>query len=132
MMIAMAAGLMSAVLQQAAEAAVPKGPWILTCDVASPGDTGPEHRIFRVGPKLFQEWKPDSKAFGYNMCSSFTCRTNRGKLEGQISSPSVVLTITLDPKTRQANWRTLGASGTKRTSGPCTIKADPTGGKGVL
>jgi hypothetical protein len=132
MMIAMAAGLMSAVLQQASAAIVPQGPWILTCDVASPGESGPSQRIFRVGPKLFQEWKPDSKSFGYNMCSSFNCRTDRGKLEGQISSPSVVLTITLDPKARQANWRTLGAAGQKRTSGPCSIKKDTSGGKGVL
>jgi hypothetical protein len=110
----------SLLLAQSASAAPgPAGPWVLSCDM---GAAAP--RVFRIGPKLFQEWKPERRAFGSNLCLAFACHADRGTLEGVISSSTLILTISLDPATRQATWKTAGASGLSRTNGPCTISAE--------
>jgi hypothetical protein len=103
-----------------------KGPWILTCDMeTAPGAHTPTNqRVFRLAPKLFQERRPGAKDWGGNLCASFPCVTNANRLEGVISSSTLVLTIRLDRKTRLASWSTQGASGLTRTSGRCTVEAE--------
>lgn len=116
----------AAILQAAAVATAPQGTWILKCEVGAPDVAStrmPAVRTFRIGPKLLQEWKPSEQKFGQNLCQIFTCKADPGRLEGTISSASVMLTIKLDAKTRKASWRTVGASGMTRTTGPCAVQA---------
>ena len=100
--------------------------WILTCDVGRQAAAGAPTavRVFRVAPSLIQEWKADRKAFGPNLCLSFRCTSDRGRLEGSIESRTLVFTLTFDPQARSASWRTVGASGNARTSGPCAARAE--------
>jgi hypothetical protein len=108
-------------------APTPPGAWILKCDVSPPGATPASAvRVFRLGPSLLQEWKPDTKAFGPNLCLSFQCKADSARLEGSIESPTVIFTITLDRAANEASWRTVGATGEARTSGVCTAEADKT------
>jgi hypothetical protein len=118
---------MAAVLALAPAAAPPTGPWILTCDMAAPSDgqaASPSQRVFRIAPRVFQEWSPDSKRFGPNLCAAYSCARAPGRLEGTISSSTLNLTISLDLATRRGAWRTEGASGLSRTSGACAAKPE--------
>lgn len=127
-----AAAIAAALALVAAGAQHPPGPWILTCNMAGPGEdqNGPKaHRMFRIGPHLFEAWNPEKKAFGRNLCVSFSCVGSKDRLEGVISSPTLSLTVTLDPATGQASWRALGASNLKTTNGPCTARPDEAGPK---
>jgi hypothetical protein len=110
-----------------AQAPAPGG-WILSCDTAParPG-AAVQTRVFRLGPGRLQEWKADQKAFGPNLCQLFRCRADRGRLEGAIESSSVIFTITYDPQSKQASWRTTGVSGGARTSGACAARPDAAG-----
>src|ERR1700757_4565348 len=65
-----AAAIAAALALVAAGAQHAPGPWILTCNMAGPGEgqNGPQaHRMFRIGPHLFQAWNPEKKAFGRNL-----------------------------------------------------------------
>jgi hypothetical protein len=122
-----AAALGAALAIAAAPGPYGEGPWILTCNMAGPNEsqTGPNaQRTFRIGRRLFQEWRPETKQFGRNLCQSLSCVGAPDKLQGVISSPTLSLTITLDLANGQASWRTLGASGLRVTSGPCTVRPD--------
>lgn len=119
------AGVLLAALLLPAAASPAQGPWIATCDV---GEAAP--RIFRIGPKLFQQWKPEDGKFGSNLCLSFTCHGDGHLLSGQISSSSVILTITLDLDRKAGSWKTVGASGLSRKEGPCSVKPDAPGAPG--
>jgi hypothetical protein len=125
-MLAPAAVLAAVLMQAASGAGKAAGPWILACDVATPGATSTPaaHRTFRLGPQLFQEWKPDERRFGANLCLSFKCSADRDRLEGTLSSNSLILTIQVDPARKSASWRTVGASGLSRTTGPCSLAPD--------
>lgn len=99
--------------------------WILTCDVGTVATPGrPSQRIFRVAPRLLQEWKPAQRNFGPNLCISFPCKVSSDGLQGTVSSASLTLTIRLDRQNGVASWRTQGASGNRRTSGPCAVRKD--------
>jgi hypothetical protein len=116
----------------AAGAPTARGPWILTCDFtrapdAAQGVNGP--RVFRLGPQLFQVWKPVEKQFGPNLCETLTCRGDQNRLEGDISSTTLIVTISLDLATHSATWRTQGASNLNATSGSCSVKADQAAAK---
>jgi hypothetical protein len=103
-----------------AEAPAVDGAWILNCQMPSSG-SGSSERVFRIAPRVFQEWKPADKAFGNNLCASFPCSADRNRLEGTISSSSVVLTVQVDRRTGGATWRTQGASNLATSTGACTI-----------
>lgn len=116
-----------AMLQLAAAAPPPQERWILRCEVGAPDMPAtrmPAVRTFRVGPGLLQEWKASDQAFGQNLCLVFPCKADRQRLEGTISSSSLMLTLRLDRKARTASWRTVGASGMARTSGPCAAQPE--------
>jgi hypothetical protein len=125
----MISALALAVTLVAAGAPTAQGPWIVTCDLtrapgAEQGVNG--QRIFRLGPHLFERWDPVGKQFGPNLCESLTCRSVPGKLETDISSATLIVTISLDLATHSASWRTQGASNLNATSGSCSVKADDT------
>jgi hypothetical protein len=124
-MIDLVAGVAAALLQATAGAPL-QGAWILTCDF--PGATAPQgeggRRVFRLAPRTLQEWDQDSKDFGPNLCEVFACRTDSGRLEGTITSASMILTIAADPAARQATWRTQGATNLGRTSGACGMEPE--------
>lgn len=107
--------------------ALAQSAFIATCDVGPPGQgqQGPATRVFRVAPGSLQEWQAEHKAFGPNLCLSFSCTGERGKLEGRIESASLIFTLALDPAAKTAAWRTVGASGLARTSGTCEVKPEP-------
>ncbi len=120
-----ATALSTALALAAAALSPPSGPWILTCDMPAPsGDhTAPgAERVFRIGPRLFQEWKPTTKQFGPNLCAAYTCARTAGRLEGTISSSTLSLTVSLDLATGRGAWRTLGASGLRTTHGTCSVE----------
>lgn len=96
--------------------------WILRCRIDS---TTQAVRTFRVAPKVLQEQRATDKTFGPNLCETFACKVDRGRLEGQISSASLILTLRIDRATGQGSWSTVGASGLKQTSGPCDAKREP-------
>jgi hypothetical protein len=110
-----------AALPAGAVAAAPT--WIATCDTSAPGGP-PGVRTFRVGAGLLQEQRADDKAFGPNLCLSFSCTGDRGKLEGRLESSSLIFTLSFDPAERTAAWHTVGASGLARTSGSCTVRQE--------
>ena len=124
--LAMAAALAAA--SGAAAAAPAQAPWIVTCDVAAPSDATSDpaagQRIFRVGPGLFQAWKPADKAFGANLCEAYPCVRQADRLEGTISSATVSLTIAVNPQAGTASWRTAGASGLSRSNGSCSLEPE--------
>ena len=112
-------------------AAAPPAPaprtFILKCETgpAAPGAPPVDPvRVFRLGTGLLQEWRPQERRFGPNLCSAFAGRRAQGSLEGTVSSASTALTLRLDPAQRNATWRVTGASGLKRTSGPCSVQAE--------
>src|SRR5688572_9777316 len=110
--------LLALVLQTATPA---PGAWILQCDVgSSEASAAPEVRVFRLAPSLLQEWKAENREFGPNLCLAFKCRGDRDRLEGSIETATLIFTLTFDPQARRADWRTVGASGQRRTSGICT------------
>ena len=100
--------------------------WILRCQVDSAEQTV---RTFRVAPQLLQEWRPVDRKFGPNLCQTFSCKADRDKLEGVISSASLILTLRIDRTTNQGSWSTVGASGLKQTNGPCTAEHEKPGQK---
>lgn len=103
------------------------GPWILTCNVQpAPGSalSSEPQRIFRIAPRLLQQWKPADKQFGPNLCLSYSCVADKSRLEGTISSASLTLTIRLDLASGRAAWSTEGASGLRASSGDCTVKPE--------
>lgn len=104
--------------------AVPEA-WIVKCDVG-PAEA-PQVRTFRLAPKVFQEWNADQKAFGPNLCLSFACRRDPARVEGRIESRTLIFTLALDPKTGAATWKTVGATGLQRTSGPCDVRVEKAG-----
>ena len=109
-------------------AAPAPGAWILRCDVGAPGTAQADAvRVFRVGPALLQERKSGDDEFGPNLCHSFKCQADRDRLVASLESASVIFTVTFDPKTRRAAWRTQGATGQARTSGGCTAQRDSGG-----
>jgi len=112
-----------------AEGGRASGFWILACEMPKPGGGEPADglRTFRLGPRSFQERKPGQESFGSNLCGSFACVAEGGRMQGTISSASLILTISLDPRTRSATWRTVGASGLAETSGHCSVQPDPIG-----
>ena len=118
----------SAALALLAAASAPtQAPWILTCSVTPPAGTpgaAPTNRIFRVGAGLLQEWQPAEHEFGVNRCLANSCVAEKGRLEGVISSATVILTISLDPEAGKASWRTVGASNLGASSGSCALKHD--------
>ena len=129
-MNSMAASAVALLLQASASPTAPDpGAWIVTCamgalDRAASGPAADAPRVFRLGPQLFQEWNPATQAFGPNLCLSFSCSSDANRLEGVISSNTLVLTISLDRQAGQANWRTQGASNLRRSSGTCAMKPD--------
>lgn len=119
-----------ALAQAGAPAAPPSaasGAWILTCNMAGPQeppDSPNARRVFRIGRGLFQQWRPAFGDFSPNLCQSFRCVSSPDRLEGTITSTSLTLTITVDMAARAATWRTVGASGLRVPSGPCTMEPD--------
>jgi hypothetical protein len=105
------------------------GFWILACEMpaAGAGDPADGLRTFRLGPGSFQERKAGRDSFGSNLCNSFACVAEGRRMQGSISSASLILTIELDPQTRSATWRTVGASGLTKTTGPCSVQPEPPG-----
>ena len=100
------------------------GFWILKCDMPTPV-AADASRTFRLGPRSFQERKPGDKSFGSNLCNSFSCAADQHRIQGTISSASLILTITLDPQTGSAAWEAAGASGLSRKHGPCSVQPEP-------
>lgn len=102
----------------------------LTCSflqAPSAAGAGPrtKQRVFRIGEGAFHEWDPLTKRFGPNLCSAFTCKGDRNRLEGSITSASASYTVGLDRATRQADWRAVGATGLAQSSGHCAVTRDP-------
>lgn len=123
-MISLVVGVAAALLQTSG--APLQGAWILTCDLpsaAAPQAAG-ARRVFRLAPGSLQEWDNESKDFGSNLCEVFACRTDSGRLEGTITSASLILTIAADPAARQATWRTQGATNLGRSSGTCGMEPE--------
>ncbi len=120
------AAALAAFASQALAAAAVGDAWILRCQVDS-ATTGV--RTFRIAPKLLQEWSPSDHGFGPNLCLSFACKVDRDRLEGAVSSASLILTLSVDRKTGQGSWRTVGASGMKQTSGTCQAEREKPGVK---
>jgi hypothetical protein len=111
----------------AAASAPAQGPWILSCEVTpaiGAGADKPGLRVFRIAPGVLQEWRPGIKAFGGNLCQSYSCVSEKGRLEGVISSATLNLTISLDPAKGEASWKTVGASNLGASSGACSMKLE--------
>ncbi len=106
--------------------APPGDAWILSCHVD--GAARPV-RTFRVAPKELREWRPADQRFGPNLCQTFACKVDRGRLEGEISSASLILKLRVDRASGQGSWSTVGASGLKQTSGPCDVRREKPGQK---
>lgn len=100
--------------------------WILHCRIDS---TTQATRTFRVAPRLLQEWRPADKRFGPNLCETFSCKADRDRLEGVLSSASLILTLRIDRASGQGSWSTVGASGLRETSGPCAAEREKAGKK---
>lgn len=95
--------------------------WILRCRIDSATQAT---RTFRVAPRLLQEWRPADKRFGPNLCETFSCKADRDRLEGVLSSASLILTLRIDRASGQGSWSTIGASGLRETSGPCAAERE--------
>lgn len=110
-------------LQSSPPSTPPRQAWILECGMPNrEGQPGP--RTFRLGRQLFEEWRPDEKRFGGNLCLVFQCRAEAGQYEGVISSASLILKVRAAPETGLATWSTVGASGYAKTSGVCRMRPD--------
>lgn len=119
-------GLLIAVLASGLAESPAGEAWILRCRVDSAEQT---MRTFRVAPQLLQEWRPADQSFGPNLCQTFSCKADRDRLEGVISSASLILTLRIDQATSQGSWSTVGASGLKETNGPCSAEHEKPGQK---
>jgi hypothetical protein len=100
---------------------------VLTCDMGPPAgqaNAPSQVRIFRIAPRSFQEWRSDERRFGNNLCLSFPCAREHGRLRGVIRSASLEVTIEADPATGAGNWKALGASGHSRSEGPCQVQPE--------
>ena len=122
-------GLALAALFLGAAAPAPGKPasWILRCDIPQPAKAGPAAsgpRTLRIAPKVLQEWNPTDKKFGPNLCDSFQCRWAARRLEGTLTSASLMVTVQVDASRKRASWRTQGASGLKKTSGSCSVEPE--------
>ena len=116
-----------------ASAAWSQSPRFLSCDIPAPmgiegsataAPSGP--RIFRIAPGSFSEWDQDERAFGPSLCEAFTCKADAQRLEGTITSASIIYTIGVDHTTGVGYWRAKGASNLPRNEGTCSLIADPT------
>ena len=121
-MLSVAFASIALLVQASAGAAPSPSIWILSCDLGAKGDAGP--RVFRLGAQIFQEWKPEAKSFGPNLCQSFQCLADADRLQGTIKSRTLMVMIQVEPGRQKATWQTQGASGLSRTSGACTIQPD--------
>jgi hypothetical protein len=116
-----------------AVAATSPQPRVLACDVpdtvrAAPGAAAPlptKERVFRIGPGRLEEWSGTYGDFGPNLCEVATCVAEPGKMEGAISTASVVYTIGVDAVSGAGYWRVIGATGFRQTHGTCRDVADP-------
>jgi hypothetical protein len=95
--------------------------WILRCRIDS---TTQAVRTFRVAPRELQELRPTDSQFGPNLCEVFSCTADRDRLEGVMTSASLILTLRVDRASGQGSWKTVGASGLKETSGPCAAERE--------
>jgi len=121
----------AAAAAQSCLAAAPKAATnyaILTCDMASATDLAATERVFRIGPGSLQEWKPEMRAFGSNLCLAYTCAVEGERTTAELRSASLTLTLTLVRGDPQATWRTLGASGLARPQGTCAVGPDTLAG----
>ena len=98
--------------------------WILRCRIDSATQAV---RTFRIAPRSLQEWKPGDKQFGPNLCEVFSCTADRDRLEGVMTSASLILTLRVDQPSGQGSWKTVGASGQKQTNGPCAVEREKPG-----
>jgi hypothetical protein len=120
------AGLFIALLAPGPAEAPAGDTWILNCRIDS---TTQAVRTFRVAPRLLQEWRPADKQFGPNLCEIFSCTADRRRLEGVMTSASLILTLRVERPSGKGSWKTVGASGLKETSGPCTVEREKPGQK---
>ncbi|KQY35901.1 hypothetical protein ASD38_04995 [Caulobacter sp. Root487D2Y] len=118
------AGLLIAFLAPGPAEAPKSDTWILRCQI---DPTTQAVRTFRVAPRLLQEWRPADKQFGPNLCEVFSCTADRDRLEGVMTSASLILTLRVDRPSGQGSWKTVGASGLKKTSGPCAAEREKPG-----
>jgi hypothetical protein len=118
------AGLFIAVLVPGLADAPAGDAWILRCRIDS---TTQAVRTFRVAPRLLQELRPSDSQYGPNLCEVFSCTADRERLEGVMTSASLILTLRVDQKSGQGSWKTVGASGLKETSGPCGAEREKAG-----
>jgi hypothetical protein len=120
-----------ALLLQATGPGTPQKAWILTCDLMDfAGGADARPRVFRLAPRLLQEWKPLERQFGPNLCDSFICTVSPGGLQGSVTSASLIVTVGLDRQTGTGWWRTTGASNSPRTSGRCAARPETGGAPG--
>jgi hypothetical protein len=98
--------------------------WILRCRIDS---TTQAVRTFRVAPRELQEWRPADSQFGPNLCEVFSCTADRDRLEGVMTSASLILTLRVDRASGQGSWKTVGASGLKETNGALRRRAREAG-----
>lgn len=98
--------------------------WILQCRIDSTRETV---RTFRVAPRLLQEWKSADKQYGPNLCEVFSCTADRQRLEGVLTSASLILTLGVDQSSGRGSWKTVGASGLKETNGTCAAEREKPG-----
>lgn len=115
-----------------ASAAGAQSPRFLSCDIPSPigiegsapaAPSGP--RIFRIAPGSFSEWDQSDHEFGPSLCEAFTCHADAQRLEGTITSASIIYKIGVDHTTGVGYWRAKGASNLTRNEGACSLIADP-------
>lgn len=109
-----------------------QSPRFLSCDIPSPigiegsaSDARIGPRIFRIAPGSFSEWNAHYHEFGPSLCEAFTCIADAKRLEGTISSASMMYNIGVDQTTGGGYWRAKGASNLPRTEGTCSLIADP-------
>jgi hypothetical protein len=114
----------AALLSPGPSQATPATAWLLHCQIDGAADGA---RTFRIASKTLQEWRPADRRFGPNLCQTFACKADRDRLEGVISSASLILTVRIDRRTGQGSWSTVGASGLRQTSGPCRVEPEKPG-----
>lgn len=110
-----------------------QAPLVMTCAMTRPSTAPPgaakpiirEERTFRIGPDRLEEWRPEDRRYGPNLCAAFGCAGNADRTEGTIGSASVTYTIGVDHRSGSGYWRSVGASGRSETQGVCRQVADP-------
>jgi hypothetical protein len=98
--------------------------WILRCRIDS---TTQAERTFRVAPRELREWRAADSQFGPNLCEVFSCTADRDRLEGVMTSASLILTLRVDRASGQGSWKTVGASGLKQANGACAAEREKPG-----